>query len=498
MQDPGMITSMLSNQTSIQFVLPGLVIASTCLLLLLVASLTKSQHKHPISRYIAIGGLGTALYLSIQLAHSPTIQAGVPLFNHLLQLDPWAAFFHQLLIALMLIHLLIPPSPNQPSTADNLLDEALLLGGLFGAYGLVMANHWLAIYICLALMSTCSAVLIYTGPFYRKAVVPSFNYLFYQALASSLMLWGLSYLSSTGHLSIDLHTKSTALISPPSLIGLCLSLSGILLQLGVFPFHFWIADVYTQAPMRTVAYLVTIPKLAAIAVLTRIWHIYLPDKLYHTPIPSLIAGVAILTLLIGHLGALRQKHPRLILSYGAIAQGGLLLVGMLASGASTFPLTYYSLVYGVMNLAAWISLAGYGLETEEQEAAAYAGLGTQFPVLSMGLGMALLALIGLPPTGGFTSKLLIFTSLWTTAQATRNPLMAALWLIGWLGSILSLYYYLQIPYRLFFKSSPKPKSNYPIPPTTQIALVLLTILLLGVFLATQQLRSLLPTIPSLP
>jgi NADH-quinone oxidoreductase subunit N len=491
------VHSLVDNQASIRFILPALVIAGTFIINLLVTSLIKIPYLSHAIRYLSIGGLGIAIFLNSQLHHLPEVQAKLSLFNQLLQLDPWAVCFYQLLMGIALVLLLIPTSYSQSQTIAHNLYESMLLGSLLGAYGLVMANHWLVAYLSLTLMTASSAVLIYSSSPDQKSIASSFTYLIYQALASSIMLWGMAYLFSTGHLATNPDMSVSMLDSPGWLVGICLSLSAIFLQLGLFPFHFWIADVYDQAPMPVVAYLATIPKLAALAFLNKVYQVYVsPDNPYHTTIQSLLALLALITLVIGHLGAFRQIQPRRLLAYGSIAQGGLLLACVIAEKGVI--LTYYSLVYGLASLAAWLSLQVLESTHAHKNLPDYAGLSRQLPIASIGLCVALLAFIGFPPTAGFTGKWLFFTALGAIAQTTANLLIVILWLVGVLGTILSLYYYLKIPYALFFKPGQKFEASLGIPQSIQVILVFLVVLLVALFFFSHQLLGLLPTGQALP
>jgi NADH-quinone oxidoreductase subunit N len=484
-------SSIIDNQQSLHFVGPGIMLASILMLNVLVTSLSKSNYQQPISRYASIIGLGLAFYFSMQLKSSPSIQTGIFLFNHLLKLDLWASGAHQLLFILTCSILLID-LPSLP-TMQTSLNTSMMLGGVLGAYLLVMANHWLIIYSSITLISVCSAVLISTSPIYKKGIVASFTYMIYQFLVSSMMLWGMAYLYGTG--SLFLH--ASRIDTPLGLVGWCLATSPIFSQMGIFPFHFWIPLIYKQAHPNVIAYLTTIPKLAALAILTKLWqaHINATNMPYSASLQNLLVLLAIITLLLGHIGALRQKQPKDIIIYGSIAQGGWLLASILANTSHLPAVSYYSCIYGIMTIAAWQGLHLLHLPSITVNLQEYAGMGWKKPYLSLGLCIALLAFIGFPPTAGFTAKFLVLTGLWAKAYTGHDYLVGLLWLTCLLGSLLSLYYYLKIPYTLFFATSKQQfllsqpnKLNY-------CSFFILLALLLGLFFCSKLLINLLPTIP---
>jgi NADH-quinone oxidoreductase subunit N len=479
MNSSNLMAQATDNLQSLVGVGPGVILAITCLIHICIKSLPNETYQQPIVRIVSISGLAIAFYLSIQLKASPPIQAGVFLWNYLLQINPWAIGWHQLLILLAATLLLLDQPNKAYSTPTHPLYETMIIGSLFGAYLLVMANHWLVVYMSLAITSTCSVVLIYPHARDQKSPIPSFNYVLYQALASSLMLWGIGYLYNTGSLFMHNPCPNT----PMGFTGLCLSLTGILLQIGLFPFHFWIPNVYKQVPLKVVTYLATVPKLAALSVLAKIWKLYTTiDHPYSKTLQGLLALLASLTLLVGHFGALRQKHPKDIIIYGSIAQGGWLLASIIVGYTYAPMLSYYSYVYGIMTIAAWSGLQLLGLFLANPILEEYNGIGWKKPWVSIGLFVALLALMGLPPTAGFTAKFLVLIGLWAQAQATQNKLLEFLWLVSLLGSLLSMYYYLKIPYTLFFKAT-KQSSLGPVFSSylTHFIFLLLLLLLIGIF-----------------
>jgi NADH-quinone oxidoreductase subunit N len=156
----------------------------------------------------------------------------------------------------------------------------LILGILLGSCLLIMAFHWLTIYLGLALISLASAPLIgsQTTPSSAEA---SLKYLLYSMATTAVMLWGMSYLYGfTGTLALNPPGLELALRGVPgyAVLGvLLLCSSGILFVLAAAPYHLWVPDVYQGAPAAAVAYLSTVPRLATVAVLLRFFHQFLPQ-----------------------------------------------------------------------------------------------------------------------------------------------------------------------------------------------------------------------------
>ncbi|MEM7055654.1 MAG: NADH-quinone oxidoreductase subunit N [Bacteroidota bacterium] len=491
MVDPSIIRSIVDNRASLPFILPAVIIAGA-LLVVLIAGLLAKRRRYWL-HLIATQGICLALYATIRLGSQPSVQAGIPLFNHLIKLDPWAIFFHVLLMSITLCILLIPNQENQhdPDLDATAVYVVMILSTLLATYFLAMANHWLIIYLSLALMTLSSAVLVYSH-LQSQGAVASLKYILYSAVGAAIMLWGMSYLYGiTATLGLAEPGAMYGLQATPSpilLIGLFLALSGILMKLGIFPFHFWIADVYQGASMTVVAYLATVPKLAAVAVMVRLCKQLIPQlSVASNHLQSFIALIAILTIVIGHVAALAQSHPKRVLAYGSIAQGGLLMAGVGTCTDSYASIAYYSMIYSIMGLAAWVGLRILRTITDSERMQDYAGLGRRFPVLGICLVIAMLSLIGLPPTAGFTGKLLIFSTLLEAAQAIDNPLLAILLVLSVLGSVISLYYYLKLPCALFFKPRQQQALISSIPLIEQLVLMLLAVVLLGLFFGANML-----------
>ncbi|HEX9956480.1 MAG TPA: proton-conducting transporter membrane subunit, partial [Fibrella sp.] len=216
------------------------------------------------------------------------------------------------------------------------------------------------------------------------------------------------------------------------------------------------------------------PKAAALLVLMRLLSA-IPVEGIQTP----LAVVALAGILIGNLSALRQTDAKRLLAYSTVAQAGFLLVGIVAlSDAGFQAAVFYMATYLFISLAAFFlidALAPNG----SLRIADFAGQGATSPLLAVCLTIVALALTGLPPTVGFTAKLLSFSALFSAYQTTGNPWLIWLFGLGLANAVISLFYYLRIPFLLFFRPRPDnvpgiPTRNVPVRLTTAqwVALVI--------------------------
>ena len=452
---PTILPFITDNLASLLWLLPELVIAFTIVTVLIGGALLPIQHQLWL-RTTAILGLIATLYSMYWLSQQ-AIPASIPLFNDLLILDSLAIFFRPLFISLTI--LLLGLRWWQPLATEYTTERLRLiaiLSVLLSACLLVMANHWLMLYLSLALLTLATALLIAASTTETQKFEASLKYLLSSVVLSAIMLWGISYIYIfTGTFSWSeaaLVQGLANLATPATLVFLILALSGLLGLIAAFPYHFWLPDVYQGTAAMTIAYLATVPKVAGVAVFLRLLQFLLAQAglPFVSHLQTFFALIALLTMLIGNLAALLQSHLQRLMAYATIAQGGLLMAASVACPSSSQAIIHYSLVYSVAYFSALVGIGQLQQITGGQYVRDCSGLGHYRPTLSVCITVALLALIGIPPTAGFSAKLLLLNTLWQGAQANGSALIDALFLTGLLSTILSLYYYLKIPYALFF------------------------------------------------
>ncbi len=488
------LQSVLDNLASCPLLLPEILVATTLGVILILAFLMP-RYQHYWLSSVAFLGTSLAWCGKYWLGSHIELRPALLLFNQLLVLDLLAVFFCLLLLSITLFMLLLaPPQSHRASYSPAYV--VLILGTLLGSCLLVMACHWLTIYLSLTLLSLASALLIGSQKTPRSAEA-SLKYMLYSMTTTAVMLWGMAYFYGfTGTLALIHPSLELSLQTVPGYIvltSLLLCCSGVLLVVAAVPYHFWVPDVYQGASAAAVAYLSTVPKLASVAVLLRLFHQLLPQlgPVLQEHAQHGMAILALLTITVGNAAALLKNNLQRLMAYGSIAQGGLLMAGIAASPSSQVGVLYYSAVYGVMGLAVWVGIKILQHLTNGVHLQDFAGLGKQFPVLGSGITLVVLSLIGLPPTAGFTGKLLLFTALWEHMQRTGSLLFVALLVASLLSTVFSLYYYLKLPYVLFCKAAQTPTATPSINQADRIILWCLSALLLVGFFAASSLLEML-------
>ena len=311
--------------------------------------------------------------------------------------------------------------------------------------------HLLTIYIALELSSFSLYILVYLRRQEEKGFETGLKYFIIGATSSALMLFGFAMLYGAGHsgyLSDLARTIPNHLSSPFVLIAFVLSLSGFFFKLALFPFHFWAPDVYEGAPHQVAAYIATASKVAAIAILLRMTALSggVSDHLAYFLIVLCIASMTI-----GNLSAIAQKDFKRLLAFSSIAHAGYVMIGILCLNAMGFSSAiFYAFSLMIMKFTCFLVVVKVAADGRNIDISQLAGLHRRAPVLALALMLALFGLAGIPPTIGFTSKLLIFM-----AAIGKGYFFLAV--IAMFNVVISLYYYLHVLKAAYFT----PDNNAP-------------------------------------
>jgi NADH-quinone oxidoreductase subunit N len=259
------------------------------------------------------------------------------------------------------------------------------------------------------------------------------------------MLWGISMIyGTTGSIYFNIVAANFA-VSSLSILAFIFFFAGMAFKISLVPFHLWTADVYEGAPINVTSYLSVISKGASVAVLTIILFRVFPSiiELWQ----NVIYVVAVLTMTIGNLFAIRQKNIKRFLAFSSISQAGYIMLGMI--GGNSFgmaSIVYYILVYIFSNLGAFGVVAAVSNFSKKENIDDYNGLYKTNPGLSLIMMLSMFSLAGIPPVAGFFGKFFLFT-----AAAEKG--FYILVLIAVLNTIISLYYYLLIVKAMFINKS---------------------------------------------
>ena len=181
---------------------------------------------------------------------------------------------------------------------------------------------------------------------------------------------------------------------------------------------------------------------------------------------NLLYIIAVLTMTIGNLFALRQQNLKRFLAFSSIAQAGFILLGIIdGTSLGMATVIYFVLIYIFSNLAAFGVVSAISVQTGKEHMDDYNGLYITNPKMSLVMTLALFSLAGIPPVAGFFGKFFLFT-------AAANQGYFWLVLIAVLNATISLYYYLLVVKAMFINKNDSPIAYYKNDINTRIGLLI--------------------------
>jgi len=338
---------------------------------------------------------------------------------------------------------------------------------------LVSSVHLLTLYIALELSSYSLYVLVYLRSGYEKGIEAAIKYFIIGATASAVMLFGFALLYGTGqsgYLSDLMRELPARMNEPVVLIGFILSFSGFFFKLALFPFHFWAPDAYEGAAHQVSAYIATVSKVAAIAVLLRLAALSGGSE----KLAAFLIVLALASMTIGNLAAMVQKDLKRLLAFSSIAHAGYVMIAILSmnvlGGTSA---VFYAFSLLVMKFACFLVVVETSVDGKNVEIDQLAGLHRRAPLLALTLMLAMFGLAGIPPVIGFTSKLLVFT-----AAVEAGYLFLVL--LAMFNVVISLYYYLLVVKAAYFTEPETEATPVSVSvPVKLLALALILTMLIG-------------------
>jgi NADH-quinone oxidoreductase subunit N len=421
--------------------LPELILSVGAMLLLLVAAWRGDTATHGIG----VAAIGLLVLAGVALL-GPAGHGGSA-FDGLYRADPFAAFSKVLIYVAAGVSLLL--AHGFFARAGTLRAEypILILLSTAGMGMMVSATDLLTLYVGLELQSLAAYVLASFMRRDTRSAEAGLKYFILGALASGILLYGISLLYGfTGTTQFD-GIASAFRIQGSNvglLFGLVFTLSGLAFKISAAPFHMWTPDVYEGAPTPVTAFFASAPKVAAMALLVRVaveamgpvtdqWR-------------QIVSVCAIASIVWGALAAVVQTNIKRLLAYSSINNVGFALLGLVAGtpeGVASV-LTYMA-IYVAMTLGSFLCVLQMRDQDGEpvEEIAALSGLSRTRPMLAAALAMFMFSLAGIPPLLGFWAKLLVFNAL---VAIGWWPLAA----LGIAASVIGAFYYLKIVKTMYF------------------------------------------------
>ncbi|MXV17776.1 NADH-quinone oxidoreductase subunit N [Hufsiella ginkgonis] len=451
------ITGTFSAVTGgIRYLMPEIALVAAFLLGVIIDLFFSRRFRHAVL-ICAAAGLGAAAWLT--LAAGDDLPAD-PLFYGMIFSSVFSNVFKLVFYGVALLFLVLcffnrQLQQHAKGTGDL---YNILLVVVLGMSFMSMSINLLMVYLSVEMVSVGSYLMVgYISGNSRQAEA-SIKYALFGGACSAIMLYGISLIYAfTGTLDLG-EIMVRGLENVPSLssaTAITLVLAGIGFKLSFVPVHFWSPDVYEGAPTPVTAFLSTGPKIAGFALLLIFLMTFFVAAEGHRffDFKNTISVIAIMTMVVGNFSAVWQDNIKRMLAYSSIGHTGFILMGFVSLDHGGFrAMFFYVIVYALMNMAAFMLADYVEQRANAVTATGYAGLGKRFPLAFTIFVVVLISLTGIPPTGGFIGKLLIFSSVWGQYRATHALLPLAMLITGAVTTVISLFYYLKIPLNAWLRS----------------------------------------------
>ena len=456
---------------------PEIILALVGLAILLAGLFIGTNNKN-ILGYIASAGLIAALYLTIS-----NISVNETMFYGTITIDALSQFFKIVFIS---VSLLVTIASIKYTDGNQNADEffTLLMFSTIGMMVVASANDLITLFVGFELASLSTYVLAGFEKNNPKSIEAAMKYFIIGSLSSALMLFGISFVyGMTGTTSIPGIAENAGALaaSPIGLIAVVMLIAGFGFKMALVPFHMWAPDTYQGAPTVVSALLAAGSKkmgfvaafrvlVIALAVLSPTWQ-------------TAFAALAIITMTFGNIVAISQTSVKRMLAYSSVAQAGYIAMAFavmtpmaLAGGI------LYTLSHAFMKTGAFLVVAvvGYMVLSDNKNAKDidhldnFKGLAKRMPITAFSMMVFVFALSGIPPTAGYMSKFILFSS-------TIESGLVWLAVIAILNSALSLYYYARIVKYMYFLPASGGKVSEPLPYAIAIILALAGVLVIGIW-----------------
>ena len=436
--------------TDLTPIIPEIIVLLTAFTVLLVDLFASKKDRSFTLAVTTISGLLLAMFAETQL-HGKDISG----FYGTVVADDFSILFEFIYMSVAILTVFVSHHYIEENEMNFGEYYVLLLTSVSGMMFMTSALDLLVIFIGLEIMSISSYILVGMKRKVAKANEAALKYLLLGAFSTGFLLYGISLLyGATGSTllpTIITEIQQNGADNPLVIVGMALVVIAMSFKIAIVPFHMWTPDVYTGAPTPVTGFLSGAAKAAGFAVFIRVLMTGIP--LDGANWENLLWLLAVLTMTVGNVMALRQNEVKRMLAYSSIAHAGYVMVAVVVGSTSAISgVIFYSCAYALMGTGAFgiltIRDAGRIPKTYDD----LAGYGKRNPLLALLMTLFIFSLVGLPLTGGFIGKLQIFSAalqegwIWLTV-------------IGILNSALSVYYYLRVVMFMYMREGALPEGT---------------------------------------
>ncbi len=460
----------MSLAADLRTILPELIVTATAIVVLL-ADLLPHGRGRPALVPLTIAGLAAASLAVVALGERP------PAFGGTYVRDAATAVWQMIALLGAALAALLSPDYLRRTGLERGEYYALLLSTCLGAMVMTAGADLLILFLGLETLSIPLYVMAAFGRGDVRSQEAGMKYFLLGSFSTAFFLYGVALLyGAAGGTGLQALARTAAAGGSGPLLGAGVALLtiGLAFKAALVPFHAWAPDVYEGSPLPVTAYMAVIAKVGAFAAALRIFPAALAALSGEWTL--LLSLLAMATMVLGNLVAMVQRSMKRLLAYSSISHAGYLLMGVAAGTPDgAWAMTFYLVVYLFMTLGAFAVVLLLERAGEEADAIDdYAGLGSRAPWLAGAMAVFMASLAGMPPTAGFIGKLYLFNAALGAGQL-------AVALVAALSTVVSVYYYLRVPY-LMFTGAPQPGINIVTAPAVRFTIVVaaVAVLLLGI------------------
>jgi NADH-quinone oxidoreductase subunit N len=449
---------------------PFLIIAVAPVVIMVVVSVLRNYKVvYGFSVLSLLAAFGSIFFVLPSIPHA---------IEPLLILDAYSMFFLGIIIISALLVTFL--SYDYIKRLEGVREEyyIIIFTSTLGAALLTVANHFVLFFLGIETLSISLYILIAFQRSKTNSIEAGIKYLILASVSSAFLLFGMA-LIYTAFGTMHFGEIVAALVkheplSPLVLSGFGMMMVGIGFKLALVPFHMWTPDVYQGAPAPVSAYIATVSKGAVMAILIRFFFILKGFSNQYLFVA--ISGIAILSMFVGNILAIRQKNIKRLLGYSSIANMGYLIIILLTGSAKGiqasifYMISYFITTIGAFSVITLLSSSEYEAEKIED----FKGLFWKRPGIAIVFTLSLLSLAGIPLTAGFIAKFYVIL------EGMKAGLMVLI-ISMIINSVIGLYYYLRIITTLFSTASETKLPELSFFGNITLAIIAVSILLLGIY-----------------
>lgn len=439
-----------------------------CVILALDFSVKRITHQQ--LGHLSIAGLGITALMLLNFDQNGTTGA---LFKDMYVLDHMAIFFKILIVGASALVLFISIDYVREFRFFKGEYYFMVLMSALGMMFMASSNDLLSVFVTLEFSTFGFYVLVAYLRDDQRSSEAGLKFFILGIFAAGLLAYGISLVyGETGTLVFSEMTGTSG--SYGLAIGFILIFAALGFKIGAVPFHAWIPDTYQGAPTPVTAFLSIAPKVAALAILLRMFFVALASFKPMWVLLFVVASIASMTY--GNIVAIAQKNIKRLLAYSGIAQIGNIMIGLAAgTKQGSDAIMFYLLTYMFANLGAFAVIIAVSRVIKSDEIEDYNGLNRRSPFLAAAMLLFLLSLAGVPPLAGFIGKIYLFI-------AAMNQELYTLLIVGLVNIVISMYYYLIVVKKMYINEPTDPSPiTTPLPIKLAVYVGIAGTLILGIY-----------------